>query len=154
MTTALEVVDATGFDIPVVGMVKDDKHRTRALIYRRNSATDRREGGEELFAEIPLNDKPLLFSYIGRIQEEVHRFAIEYHRKVRGKRTQGSVLDEIPGIGPVRRNALLERFRSVEQIRRIARSDTGEETLAQAPHMDHKAAAQICAYFRNTGASK
>ncbi len=134
VSTALEVIDATGFDIPVVGMVKDDHHRTRALIYRK-------EGDE--YVEISLSDKPLLFSYIGRMQEEVHRFAIEYHRKVRGRNQTRSVLDEIPGIGQKRRNALLEEFRSIDQIRAIAVSEDGIQRLADAPGMNTKAAEAV-----------
>ncbi len=146
VSCALEVTEAAGFDIPVVGMVKDDHHRTRALIYRKKGA--KHDGSSESdFVEISLSDKPLLFSYIGRIQEEVHRFAIEYHRKVRGKRVEGSVLDEIPGIGPARRNALLEEFKSVDRIREIARSEDGEERLAQAPGMNRRAAAEVRRYF-------
>ena len=97
-----------------------------------------------------MSDKPLLYSYIGRMQEEVHRFAIEYHRKLRGKRQRGSLLDEIPGIGPTRRNALLEEFRSIENIRSIARSADGMQKLADAPHMDARAAASVCSYFSQT----
>ncbi len=166
VSTALAVIDATGFDIPVVGMVKDDHHRTRALIYRKKGAGQSlvRDGGAAVrpdadpavrpdeepdsdYVEISLADKPLLFSYIGRMQEEVHRFAIEYHRKVRSKHQTGSVLDEIPGIGPKRRNALLEHFKSVEAIRDIARSDGGEQKLAQAPEMNARAAQAVCEYF-------
>ena len=146
VSCALEVTEAAGFDIPVVGMVKDDHHRTRALIYRKKGA--KHDGSSESdFVEISLSDKPLLFSYIGRIQEEVHRFAIEYHRKVRGKRVEGSVLDEIPGIGPARRNALLEEFKSVDRIREIARGEDGEERLAQAPGMNRRAAEEVRRYF-------
>ncbi|MBQ9060556.1 MAG: excinuclease ABC subunit UvrC [Firmicutes bacterium] len=166
VSTALAVIDATGFDIPVVGMVKDDHHRTRALIYRKKGAESIpdsaatgvvRDGGalagqdadpDSDYVEISLADKPLLFSYIGRMQEEVHRFAIEYHRKVRSKHQTGSILDEIPGIGPKRRNALLEHFKSVEAIRDIARSDDGEQRLAQAPGMNIRAAEAVCGYFR------
>lgn len=140
VSMALEVIEATGFDIPVVGMVKDDRHRTRALIYRK------KDSGE--YEEIPLTDKPLLYSYIGRMQEEVHRFAISYHRKVRGKRVQSSVLDEIPGIGPARRSALLEEFRSVERIRQIARSEDGRKILAKALHMNARAAESVVNYFQ------
>ena len=145
VSTALEVVEAAGFDIPVVGMVKDDHHRTRALIYRKPAA-------REEYVEIPLADKQLLFSYIGRIQEEVHRFAIEYHRKVRNKKVQSSVLDEIPGIGEKRRNALLRQFGSIEKIRNIACSESGEEELAKADSMDRRAAESVCRYFRGEGA--
>ena len=141
VSTALEVIDATGFDIPVVGMVKDDHHRTRALIYRK---------GDE-FEEISLTDKPLLYKYIGRMQEEVHRFAIDYHRKVRGKSLTGSLLDEIEGIGPVRRSGLLEAFGSIDEIRRLATSGDPEdlETLAKAPGMDKKSAESVKRFFEN-----
>lgn len=90
MSTALEVIDATGFDIPVVGMVKDDRHRTRALIYRR-------EGSDE-YDEIPLRGKPMLFRYVcGRMQEEVHRFAIEYHRSLRNRSGTEIGIGRYPG---------------------------------------------------------
>lgn len=134
VSTALEVIDATGFEIPVIGMVKDDKHRTRALIYRKAGSTD--------YEEIPLKGKTLLFKYIGRVQEEVHRFAIEYHRKVRNKHASGSVLDEIEGIGPVRRRALLEHFKSVEAIRQA-----DVEQLEKAPEMNRRAAESVWHYF-------
>ncbi len=134
VSTALEVVDATGFDIPVVGMVKDDKHRTRALIYRKN--------GSDQYEEITLKGRPMLFKYIGRMQEEVHRFAIEYHRSLRNKRASGSVLDEIEGIGPTRRAALLEHFKSIDAIRE---ADT--EALEAVDGMNSRAAASVWKYF-------
>ena len=139
VSTALEVIDATGFEIPVVGMVKDDHHRTRALIYRI---------GDE-WKEITLADKPLLYKYIGRMQEEVHRFAIEYHRKVRGNKLTGSLLDEIEGIGPVRRQGLLETFGSIDRIRELATSEDPAdfESLAKAPGMDRKAADSVKRFF-------
>jgi excinuclease ABC subunit C len=134
VSAALEVLDAAELDIPVIGMVKDDKHRTRALVYRTPDRAD--------FAEIPLAGKPLLFKYMGRIQEEVHRFAIEYHRKLRNKRTSGSVLDEIPGIGPVRRDALLKHFKSVDAIRAAQLSE-----LEAAPEMNSRSARSVWEYF-------
>ncbi|MBQ8151295.1 MAG: excinuclease ABC subunit UvrC [Firmicutes bacterium] len=133
VSTALAVVDETGFDIPVVGMVKDDKHRTRALIYRY---------AEDEYREIPLKGKGLLFKYIGTMQEEVHRFAIEYHRKVRGKRALVSVLDEIEGIGSVRRQELLKKFGSVENIGKAS-----VEELAGTESMNMKAAQKVWDYF-------
>ena len=158
VSTALQVIDATGFQIPVVGMVKDDHHRTRALVYRKERAEikpgdDAGRDGE--YEEIPLADKPMLFAYIGRIQEEVHRFAIEYHRKVRGKRAQMSILDEIPGIGEKRRNALLKELKSVDNIRRIALEDGGAQKLASIGTMDRRSAENICSYFKkaNDGGS-
>ena len=134
VSTALEVVEASGFDIPVVGMVKDDKHRTRALVYRV------RDGGQ--FEEIPLAGKTMLFKYIGRIQEEVHRFAIEYHRKLRSRRASGSILDEIEGIGPARRKGLLEHFKSVDAIKA---ADLDE--LSAAPGMNERIAKNVWKYF-------
>ncbi len=124
VSAALEVIDAAGFDIPVVGMVKDDKHRTRALIYRKPQ--DAGGCAEDVYEEIPLAGKNMLFRYIGRMQEEVHRFAIEYHRKVRSRNAEVSVLDEIPGIGPARRSALLKHFKSVDDIKAASVGQLGE----------------------------
>lgn len=134
VSTALEVIDATGLGIPVVGMVKDDKHRTRALIYRKESS--------DQYEEIPLAGKTLLFKYIGRMQEEVHRFAIEYHRSLRNKRTSTSLLDDIEGIGPARRTALLEHFKSIDNIRAAS-----IEELEKAPSMNRRAAESVKRYF-------
>ncbi len=149
VAVALEVLDAAGFDIPVVGMVKDDKHRTRALIYRKKPINQSsaqaalQEKTDRVYEEIPLKGKTMLFRYIGRMQEEVHRFAIEYHRSLRNKHASGSVLDEIEGIGPVRRKALLEHFKSVERIKQASR-----EELEDAPGMTARAAESVWTYFR------
>ena len=134
VSTALAVIDATGFDIPVVGMVKDDNHRTRALIYRKE--------GEEEYQEIPLKEKSLLFKYIGTMQEEVHRFAIEYHRNLKNRHALVSVLDEIEGIGPARRTSLLKHFGSVEKIKMATK-----EQLAKAPRMTPQVADNVWLYF-------
>ncbi|MDO4544940.1 MAG: excinuclease ABC subunit UvrC [Bacillota bacterium] len=157
VSTALEVVDATGFHIPVVGMVKDDKHRTRALVYRKAIASQDAESRENQgsscgagvdplgsveYEELPLKGKPLLFKYMGRIQEEVHRFAIEYHRKLRGKNAANSVLDDISGIGPARRSALLDHFKSVDAIKAAS-----IEELGKAPSMNQAAAQNVWEYF-------
>lgn len=146
VSAALEVLDAAGFDIPVVGMVKDDKHRTRALVYRKSevfgSETGAYDFGDSPYEEIPLAGKTMLFRYIGRMQEEVHRFAIEYHRKLRSKNAEISVLDEIPGIGPVRRAALLKHFKSVEQIKSASLSE-----LKEAPDMTATAAQNVWEFF-------
>ena len=99
-----EVLDSFGLSVPCFGMVKDDHHRTRALI-----APDGREFG--------ISATPALFALVGRMQEEVHRFAIEYNRKLGGKRVRGSTLDRIPGVGDKRRTELLKHFGSVENIR-------------------------------------
>ena len=149
VSVALEVLDAAGFDIPVVGMVKDDKHRTRALIYRKGQAAGTHEAvrfakgsPEAVYEEIPLAGKTMLFKYIGRMQEEVHRFAIEYHRKVRSKNAEVSVLDEIPGIGPVRRTQLLKHFKSVEEIKAASLSE-----LEEAQGMTAAAAHSVWEFF-------
>jgi len=134
VSAALEVLDAAELDIPVIGMAKDDKHRSRALIFRTPES--------ETYTEISLKGRALLFKYIGRIQEEVHRFAIEYHRKLRSKRASGSVLDEIPGIGPVRRDALLAHFKSVEAVR-----NASLEELENAPGMNAASARSVWEYF-------
>ena len=132
VSAAREMTDAMGIDIPIIGMVKDDDHRTRALVYIEGNG----------FGEIPLKDKPLLFKYVGTVQEEVHRFAIEYHRSLRDKGKLSSVLDEIEGIGPVKRNALLAHFGSIENIRRA-----GREELAETPGITEKNAGDIYKYF-------
>ena len=93
-----------GLDIPAFGMVKDDRHRTRALV-----APDGREIGIQAI--------PAVFALIGQIQEETHRFAIEFNRQQRKGRVQGSVLDRIPGVGEKRRAQLLKHFKSVRAIR-------------------------------------
>ena len=110
-------------------MAKDDSHRTRALVF-----SDGRE--------VDLKERPLLFRYCGTIQEEVHRFAIEYHHSLHGRNAISSVLDEIPGIGPRRRNSLLATFGSVDAIK----AATVEE-LAAAPGMDRRAAESVKQFF-------
>lgn len=157
VTTALEVIEATGFDIPVVGMVKDDRHRTRGLIVR--AAAGEAAGGDSQWREITLADKPLLYKYIGTMQEEVHRFAITYHHKLRSKNIEHSVLDDIEGIGPKRRKALLETFGSVEEIRRIATGGAAEtgtdreadpvEVLMSAEGVDRRSAENVVKFFRS-----
>lgn len=104
VSAAKTVLDAMGINIPLVGLAKDDNHRTDRMVF---------EDGRD----ISLAETPVLFKYCGRIQEEVHRFAIDYHRKLRGKHSIGSVLDEIKGIGPAKRNALLAHFESIDAIK-------------------------------------
>ena len=148
VTTALEVIEATGFEIPVVGMVKDDRHRTRGLIVRAN--VDEADGVDSDWREITLADKPLLYKYIGTMQEEVHRFAITYHHKLRSKNVEHSVLDDIEGIGPKRRKALLEAFGSVEEIRRIATGNDPVEALMRADGVDRRSAENVVKFFSKT----
>lgn len=102
--TVKAALQELGLSLPIFGMVKDDRHRTRALVTPDG-------------AEIGIQTVPAVFALIGRIQEEVHRFAITYHRTLRSKRVKGSQLDEIPGIGEKRRLALLKRFGSIAAIR-------------------------------------
>jgi len=103
VSAAEQVLKAMKIDIPVAGMVKDDKHSTRGLLYKER--------------ELELKDNPVLYRYIASIQEEVHRFAIDYHRDLRKKSLQRSALDTIEGIGEKRRNALLSHFGSIDRIR-------------------------------------
>ena len=101
---ACRVLAQAGLDVPVFGMVKDERHRTRGLV-----APDGREIG--------LTGQPTVFALVGRIQEETHRFAITFHRERHARRTVASALEEIPGVGEVRRKALLKHFKSVKAIR-------------------------------------
>ena len=104
VNVALKVLEELGLHIPVCGMVKDDNHRTRGLYFHNQ--------------EIPIDRHSEGFKLITRIQDEAHRFAIEFHRSLRGKEQVHSVLDDIPGIGAVRRKALMKRFLSLDAIRR------------------------------------
>ncbi|MBE6031117.1 MAG: excinuclease ABC subunit UvrC [Clostridiales bacterium] len=124
-----QILGAMRIDIPVIGMAKDDHHRTRALV----SVSGK---------EIPLSERALLFKYTGTIQEEVHRFAIEYHRGLRGKRMLTSVLDEIEGIGQTKRNALLTYFGSVENVKKARL-----EELVKVPGITERNAEKIREYF-------
>ena len=108
--TALEVLDGLGIQVPVFGMVKDNKHRTRALV-----TPDGREIG--------IDGNQSVFSFIGNIQEETHRFAITFHRNLRSKRLRYSELDSIPGIGPKRKQDLLKAFKSITAIRQASLMD-------------------------------
>ena len=126
---ALKVLDELKINIPVCGMVKDDNHRTRGLYYQNK--------------EIPIDRTGEGFKLITRIQDEAHRFAIEYHRSLRSKEQVHSVLDDIPGIGPARRKALMRRFQSLEAIR-----EASEEELAKTESMNEQAARAVYSFFR------
>ena len=128
---ALKVLGNLGISIPVCGMVKDDHHRTRGLYYDN--------------VEIPVDTSSEGFRLITRIQDEAHRFAIEYHRSLRSKGQVHSVLDDIPGIGDARRKALLRKFKSVENIR-----DASEEELAQTESMNTGSARQVYKFFHKS----
>ena len=128
---ALKVLGNLGISIPVCGMVKDDHHRTRGLYYDN--------------VEIPIDTSSEGFRLITRIQDEAHRFAIEYHRSLRSKEQVHSILDDIPGIGDTRRKALLRKFKSVENIR-----DASEEELAQTESMNAGSARQVYEFFHKS----
>ena len=129
VTAAEKVLIAMKLQIPVLGMAKDENHRTRALVNGRGQ-------------EILLAQRPLLFKYCGTIQEEVHRFAIEYHRSLHNKNTIRSVLDDIHGIGPAKRNALLNHFKSIEDIKKA-----DLEKLKEVPGITEQNARDIKEYF-------
>ena len=125
---ALEVLDKLGLSIPVCGMVKDDNHRTRGLYYNN--------------VEIPIDRHSEGFRLITRIQDEAHRFAIEYHRSLRGKGQVKSILDDIPGIGPARRKALMRHFKDIEAVR-----SASVEELEQTPQMNRRSAESVYRFF-------
>lgn len=136
VTAALKVIRALGLTVPVAGMAKDDRHRTRALVF---------EDGRE----IDLAHHSVLFRYCGTIQEEVHRFAIDYHHSLHSRNSFHSELDDIPGIGPKRRNDLLYYFKSVDAIRKAS-----EDELMQVPSVSRQAAENIISYFASHPAGK
>ncbi|MCR5775751.1 MAG: excinuclease ABC subunit C, partial [Lachnospiraceae bacterium] len=126
----LEVLHDLGIDIPVAGMVKDDRHRTRGIYF---------EG-----REIPIDTASEGFKLATRIQDEVHRFAIEYHRSLRSMSQVHSILDDIPGIGPARRKALMRHFGDIEKIKQA-----GVEELAAVEGMNERAAKSVAGFFRD-----
>ena len=128
VNVALKVLERLGLSIPVCGMVKDDNHRTRGLYYQN--------------VEIPIDRYSEGFKLITRIQDEAHRFAIEYHRSLRSQGQVRSVLDDIEGIGPARRKALMRRFKSLEAIR-----DASLEELSSTEGMNRRAAESVYGFF-------
>jgi len=125
---ALSVLKELAIDIPVCGMVKDDNHRTRGLYYNN--------------IELPIDTHSEGFKLITRVQDEAHRFAIEYHRSLRSKSQVKSVLDEIPGVGPARRKSLMRHFNSIEDIK-----NASPEMLAQVPEIPENVARDIHRFF-------
>ena len=128
VNVCLEVLSELGLSIPVCGMVKDDFHRTRGLYFNNE--------------EIPIDRHGEGFKLITRIQDEAHRFAIEFHRSLRSKSQVHSVLDDIEGIGPARRKALMRRYQSIEKIK-----DASVEDLAMTESMNEAAAAAVYKFF-------
>ena len=129
VNAAKEVIRQMGLSIPVCGMVKDDRHRTRGLMFQNKEIS------------MPRNSEG--FRLLTRIQDEVHRFALEYHRKLRADSQVRSVLDDIPGIGPTRRKALMRHFKGIEPIRKAT-----VEELSQVETMNQKAAEAVYGFFR------
>ena len=128
VNVALEVLAKLQLDIPVCGMVKDDSHRTRGLYYHNQ--------------EIPIEQSSEGFKLITRIQDEAHRFAIEFHRNLRSKGQVHSILDEIEGVGPTRRKVLMRHFSSLEEIKQAS-----VEELQRLPSMNERVARQIYSFF-------
>ena len=128
VNVALQVLDELHLEIPMCGMVKDDHHRTRGLYYHNE--------------EIPIDRSSEAFRLITRIQDEAHRFAIEYHRQLRGKGQVHSILDDIEGIGPARRKALMREYLSLDEIKKAS-----VEELAKIPSMNEKAAESVYNFF-------
>ena len=127
---ALSVLEELHIDIPVCGMVKDDNHRTRGLYYNN--------------VEIPIDTRSEGFKLITRVQDEAHRFAIEYHKSLRSKAQVKSVLDDIPGVGPARRKALMRHFKSMEDVKNAT-----VEELCEIPEIPFHIAEGIYAFFRS-----
>lgn len=128
VNVALRVLEELRLEIPVCGMVKDDKHRTRGLYYENR--------------EIPIDRSSEGFRLITRIQDEAHRFAIEYHRSLRSKDQVHSILDDIEGIGPARRKALMKAYQSIDDIKAAS-----IEALAEVPSMNRGAAEKVYQFF-------
>ncbi len=126
---ALQVLSELHLDIPVCGMVKDDNHRTRGLYYQN--------------VEIPIDTRSEGFKLVTRIQDEAHRFAIEYHRSLRSKAQVKSALDEIPGVGPARRKALMRHFGSINEIK-----EASVEKLCEVQEIPEHIGKQIYDFFR------
>lgn len=135
VNVAQKVLGALNLQIPVCGMVKDDHHRTRGLYYNNQ--------------EIPIDTSSEGFRLITRIQDEAHRFAIEYHRSLRSKEQVRSILDEIPGIGPTRRKALMRKFKSLEAVAAASMAE-----LSQTESMNEKSALQVYQFFHKEKAGE
>lgn len=131
----LQVLEELHLNIPVCGMVKDDNHRTRGLYYNNE--------------EIPIDRHGEAFKLITRIQDEAHRFAIEYHRSLRSKSQVKSILDDIEGVGPARRKALMKRFQSLENIKKAS-----VEELAETENMNMTVAESVYLFFHKNERGK
>ena len=126
---AERVLSSLEIQVPVCGMVKDDHHRTRGLYFQNQ--------------EIPIDIHGQGFRLITRIQDETHRFAIEYHKLIRGKGQVHSILDDIPTIGATRRKALMRHFESLDEIK-----NASVEELKEVPGMNERSAREVVQFFR------
>ncbi len=135
VNVALKVLSELGLDIPVCGMVKDDRHRTRGLYFNND--------------ELPIDIHSEGFKLITRIQDETHRFAIEFHKSLRSKAGVHSILDDIPGIGPKRRRELMRYFNSVEDLKAASVAE-----LLKVPGMDRRSAGSVYEFFRRPKETK
>lgn len=135
VNAVLEVINAMNIDIPVAGMIKDDRHRTRGLIYKGN--------------EYVLDRTSKEYRLIAKIQEEVHRFAISYHKSIRDKALEKSALDEIKGVGKTRKKALLKSFGSINKIKKAS-----TEELLEVDSINENVAREIYNYFREKKGNK
>lgn len=131
---AMSVLEELKINIPVCGMVKDDNHRTRGLYFQN--------------VELPIDTRSEGFKLITRVQDEAHRFAIEYHRSLRSKAQVKSVLDDIPGVGPTRRKALMRHFKSITEIK-----EASVEELLTLPELNRRAAEDIYTFFHKNPAA-
>ena len=135
VNVALKVLDDLGLSIPVCGMVKDDYHRTRGLYYNNE------------IIQFPKNSEA--FRMITRLQDEAHRFAIEYHKSLRSKGQVHSVLDDIKGVGPARRKALMRYFKDIDKIRQAS-----PDELMKAEGITARVADEIFSFFHESDVVK
>jgi excinuclease ABC subunit C len=127
---ARRILENLGLEIPTAGIVKDDKHRTRGFLYNDH--------------EVTRNENPVLLRHLATVQEEVHRYAVEYLRGIRSKQMKRSALDDVPGIGEKRKQALFERFGSIEAMR-----DAEQEELSAVPGMNRKVSETLKKHLNN-----
>ena len=132
VNVAKEVLLEKNLDVPVIGLVKNDKHRTKGIIFEDN------------YIELDINTN--IYRFLFDIQEEVHRFAINYHRSLQNKKLQNSVLDEIKGVGEIKKIKLLSHFGSISSIKKAS-----VEELLMVDKMDKKTAKNIFEFFNNEG---
>ena len=135
VNAALDVLEYLSFEIPVIGMAKDDKHRTKELVYKVN---------DNFKVYSLVNSDNFMLAYVGRIQEEVHRYAISYHSNLRDQFMKKSILENVEGVGPKKRIALLKKWGTIEAIEKAS-----TEELATTEGINFKLALKIKEFFKN-----